>query len=304
MELAAHLLAEQPAQEGDNWLLLSQALAGSWQPERWGLHAGGTVAAAMGESASLRGLARFGLEWTGDALTVSGGAALLASEAGLRPCPEGTVELRPLPALRLQAGLAAYLEQPAAFSVREAFGGGERPELRPPAGLKARLAAALEDRRIGSITVALQAFDGERLLLRDGLLRLQTDPHLSAEVRARLALEPEGGPGLTLTAGGDAAVALPVTAEAFGRPLYGGLGAGLRFGFAKRPVELILQARWGDIPAGELSTWLAERRAAGWLASLAVCWEVRPPLTVEGGLEAGAGLGGQAGCTLQTRRSP
>jgi hypothetical protein len=172
--------------------------------------------------------------------------------------------------------------------------------------LKARLSAVLEAPRTGSVAVGLQAFDGERLLLRDGLLYLVDGPNLSAEIWARLALDPKARrlPRLTLSAGGDAGIPLPLSAQSFGSPLYGGLSAGLRIGFAKWPAELILQARWGDIPAGDLSTWLAERRAAGWLASLAVRWEVRPPLTVEGGLEAGAGLGGLAGCTLQTRRSP
>jgi hypothetical protein len=306
LELAARLLAEQPAEEGDAWLLLSQGLAGSWQGEHWALRAGGLGFAAMGENPTLHGLARFELEWAATALTISAGAALLASEAGLRPYPEGSVELRPSPTLRLQAGLAAYLEQPLPFLAREAFGGGERPALLPPAGLKARLSAMLEAPRTGSIVVGLQAFNGERLLLRDGLLYLVDDPHLSAEVLARLALNPEARrlPALTLTAGGDAGIPLPVSAQAFDRPLYGGLSAGLRIGFAKWPAELILQARRGDVPGGDLAAWLAERRAAGWLASLAVRWEVRPPLTVEGGLEAGAGLGGLAGCTLQTRRSP
>ncbi len=308
LQSATRLDLEQPAEEGDSWLMFSQDLAGSWRGERWGLGAGGTAFALLGQATALRGLARLGLQWEAGALTVSAGGAVLASRNGSRLYPEGTLELRPLPSLRLLACLAAYLEPPAPFLVREVFGGAERAALLPPAGLGARLAALLESPGNGSFEVGLRAFDGERLLLRDGLLYLGTDPHLAAEVSARLALNPENrqGPSLILSAGGDGAIALPVTSQAFRQPLYGGLNAGLRLGFAKRPMELILQARWGELPPGELESSLAERRAAGyagWQASLVLRWEARPPLAVEGGLEAGAKLGGLAGLSLQARRS-
>ena len=306
MGSATRVLVEQPAEASDAWLLLSQGLTGSWEGTSWALRAGGTAYAARGASAALRGLARLGLEWAGSAFTVSAGASLLASEGSLRPYPEAAVELRPFPPLSLQAGLAAYLEQPAPFLVREALGGGARPGLLPPAGWKARFAAVLDAPRTGSIGIELQAFEGERPLMRNGLLYLETDPHLAAEALARLTLNPKERllPRLTLSAEGNAGIPLPVSAQAFRRPLYGGLGAGLQLGFAKWPAELILQARWGDISVQNLAAWLAERRADDWQASLAVRWEVRPPLTVEAGLQAGAGLGGLAGCTLQARRSP
>ena len=306
MGSATRLLAEQPAEAGDAWLLLSQDLTGSWRGAHWALRAGGTAYAAMGVSTALHGLARLGLEWAGSALTVSAGASLLASEAGLRPYPEAAVELRPFPPLSLQAGLAAYLEQPAPFLVRETFGEGERLDLLPPAGWKARFAAVLDAPRTGGIGIALEAFEGERPLLRNGLLYLETGPHLAAEALGRLTLNPKERllPRLTLSAEADAGIPLPISAQAFRRPLYGGLGAGLKVGFARWPAELILQARWGDIPVQGLSAWLAERRADDWQASLAVRWEVQPPLTVEAGLQAGAGLEGLAGCTLQARRSP
>jgi hypothetical protein len=305
LDSATSLLAEQREEADDAWLLLSQDLDASWHARHWGLQGRGLAFAAMAGSPSLYGLARLGLEWASSALTVSAGASLLAGPSGLRPCPEAALELRPWPPLSLKAGLAAYLEQPSPFLVREAFGEGGRPPLLPPSGLAARFSALLDAPGIGGIGIDLQAFDGEYPLLHDGQLEIRDNPHLAAAAHARLELGPEGRPRprLSLSAEATAGLPLPITAKAFRQPLYVGLGAGLRVGFAKWPMELILQSHWGDVPVESLGAWLAERRAADWLASLTVRWEVRPPLAVEGGLVMGTAPGGLAGCTLQARRS-
>jgi hypothetical protein len=302
---ATRLLAEQPAETDDAWLLLSQDLDVSWHAGRWGLQARGLAFAAAAESPSLQGLARLGLEWAGSALTISAGASLLAGPSGFRPCPEAEVELRPWPPLSLKAGLAAYLDQPSPFVVREAFGDGGRAPLLPSEGLKASFSALLDAPGTGGIGVDLQAFDGKHPLFREGRLTIQGKPHLAAAARARLQLGPEKRPlpRLSLSAEATAGLPLPITAQAFRQPLYGGLGAGLTVGFAKWPMELILQSHWGDVPVESLGAWMAERRAADWLASFTVRWEVRPPLAVEAGLVMGAAPGGLAGCTLQARRS-
>jgi hypothetical protein len=303
-----NLRAEQPADAGDAWLLLSQGVSGTWQGERWGLHLSGMAIAVAADNPALRGLARAGLEWAGRPLTVSTGASLLASENSLRPYPEAALELRLRAPFRLQAGLGAYLEEPAPFLVRETFGGGVRPELLPAAGLTAYLAAVLDTPRSSHLGIRLQAFDGQHLLLRDELLRLEDSPLLAAAALARLAVNAgdRRRPRLVLSAEGSAGIRLPISAQAFDRPLYAGAGAGMEVGFANCPVELILQARWGEVPVDGLPALIAERQAAIGRAALTVRYSARPRLTVDGGLElreAGE-LGGLAACTLRVRRSP
>jgi hypothetical protein len=304
LRTATQLLAEQPAEADGAWLLLSQDLEASWSAGSWGLQARGLAFAAVAGNPSLYGLTRLGLEWAGSVLTVSAGASLLAEPDGFRPCPEAAVQLRPWPPLSLKAGLAAYLQRPSPFMAREAFGEGGRAPLLPCAGLTASCSALLDAPGTGGLALELQARDGEHPLFREERLSARGSPHLAAAARARLELGPEERPPprLSLWAEATAGVPLPLTAQAFRQPLYGGLGAGLTVGFAKWPVELMLQSHWGDVPVENLGAWMAERRSAAWLASIAARWQVRPPLAVEGGLAMGASPGGLAGCTLQARR--
>ena len=304
------LRAEQPAEQDDAWLLFRQRLAFNWQGPRLGVYASGLAFAGVRDSPSLRGLARLGLEWAGGPFSLSAGAALSVSGNILQPYPEAGVEVRPCPLLTLQAGFAPYLENPAPFLVRALFGGGQRPALLPEGGLAARFAVSLDASQTGSIAASLQAFDAERLLLRHGLLRPGPSRQLAAGAQARLAVNAgdRRRPRVTLSAGASAGMSLPLSAQAFQRPLYRGLGAGMEIVFPKPLAELILQAHWGDVPVASLPSLIAERRgaAAGWQASLAVRWTVRPQVAVDSGLELRepATLGGLLGCTLHARRSP
>jgi len=236
-------------------------------------------------------LARLGVSWKGDRipLELSAGGSLLYFADRLSGYPEARVEYRPLSVLRIQAWLAPFLEAPISLLFRAVNDPGDVTGLHDQGGIAAGGGLLLDLPRVGGAVIFIRAGDGFRYQVAEGTLRWERSMELELDLDSSWTLLAGSvrRPQLALQFGGSAALPLPVPAQPLSHLVRSSLEGGIRLGFARVPLELLIQGHWGDFPLESEQALLARSLSlfSGWMASALARWSPNPRLTWFAGAE-------------------
>ncbi len=273
---------------------VSQELAVESLGPGWGLYGSAHASLLAGPgSAQIEpdGLARLGVAWKGERipLELSAGAGLLYFEDRLAGYPEAQIEYRPASVLRIQAWLGPFLEAPISLLFRAVNDPKDETGLHDQGGIAARVGLLLDLPRAGGAAIFVRAGDGFRYQLREGALRWERSRELELDLDSSWTLVAGSAqrPQVGLQFGGSAALALPVPEQPLAHLLRSSLEGGIRLGFVRVPLELLIQAHWGDFPLESEQALLARNLNlfSGWMASALARWSPDPRLTWFAGAE-------------------
>jgi len=291
---------------------VSQRLAVDPLGPGWGLYGSAQASLLPGPGSprpQLDGLARFGVAWKAKRvpLELSAGGGLLYFSDRLAGYPEAQIEYRPASVLRIQAWLGPFLDAPISLLFRAVNDPGDQAGLHDQGGAAARIGLLLDLPRAGGAAITVQANDGFRYRLREGALRWEPARELELDVDSSWTLLAGSArrPQIALQAGGSAALPLPVPEQALAHLLRRSLDGGIQLDFTNLPLQLILQAHWGDFPLQAEQALLSRNLSlfSGWMASalLRGGWDKR--LTWFAGVEVRQPAEARIvlGCTTRTR---
>jgi hypothetical protein len=237
------------------------------------------------------GLARLGVAWSAGrvALDLSAGGALLYFRERLAVYPEAQVEFRPASVLRIQAWLGPFLEAPIPLLFRAINEPSGQTGLHDQGGIAARGGLLLDLPKTGGAEITVQASDGFGYRLRDGALRWERARELQLDLQSAwtvLSGSPRR-PEIAIQISGTAVLPLPAPELPLAHLLRRSLDGGLRFGFSKLPLELIMLAHWGEFPVQAEQALLTRSQSlfSGWMAALQLRGGLEQKLSWFGGVE-------------------
>jgi hypothetical protein len=221
--------------------------------------------------------------------------------------PEAQIEYRPISVLRIQAWLGPFLDAPISLLFRAINDPDDQAGFHDQGGVAARIGVLLDLPRAGGAAITVQANDGIRYRLREGALRWERAQELELDLDSSWTLLAGSArrPQIALQAGGSAALPLPVPEQPLAHLLRSSLDGGIQLGFTNLPLQLILQAHWGDFPLQAEQALLARSLSlfSGWMASALVRGGRSQRLTWFAGVEVRhpAEVRVVLGCATRTR---
>ena len=269
--------------------LAVEPLGPGWAP--YGSAQAALVVSSGGARIQPDALARLGVAWKGDRipLELSAGGGLLYFEDRLAGYPEARVEYRPVSVLRIQAWLGPFLEAPISLLFRAVNDPQDETGLHDQGGIAARVGLLLDLPRVGGAVIFVRAGDGFRYQLAEGSLRWERSRELELDLDSSWTLLAGSTwrPQIALQLSGSAALPLPVPEQPLAHLLRSSLEGGIRLGFAGVPLELLIQAHWGNFPLESEQALLARslNLFSGWMASALASWSPDPRLTWFAGAE-------------------
>jgi hypothetical protein len=291
---------------------VSQELAVEPRGPGWAIYGSAQASLLSGLGGALiqpDGLARLGVAWKGERvpLELSAGGGLLYFEDSLAGYPEAKVEYRPVSVLRIQAWLGPFLEAPISLLFRAVNDPQDKIGLHDQGGVAARLGLLLDLPRTGGAAIFVRAGDGFRYRLAYGTLRWERSRELELDLDSTWTLLAGSAsrPQIALQLSGSAVMPQPVPEQLLAHLVRSSLDGGVRFGFARIPLELLIKAHWGDFPLESEQALLAGslNLFSGWMTSALVRWSPDPRLTWFAGAEVRqpAEVRVVLGCAMYTR---
>jgi hypothetical protein len=222
------------------------------------------------------GLARLGISWKGERipLDLSAGGALLYYGRELAGYPEAGIELRPAPGWRIKTWLGPFLEAPIRLEFRAINDPSDESGLHNQGGIEAGGSVSLDLPRIGGLGATVRACDGFRYRLREEALHWERARELQLDLQSNwtIVAGSQRRPGIAFQLGASASLPLPVPEQPLAHLLWYGLDGGIGLTFPDLPIDILVQAHWGDFPLQAEQALITRSLSlfSGWMASLLV----------------------------------